>query len=135
MAAGPTWLYSLVHLAGASLIAAIYVAGLVVALRRWHLGMAPRLAAIGFGLLLLSDVLQQGFTFVLPLLTANAPSSTDNLLLRIMVVSSLAVLLSATGYVLLVLALRMALRDYERARNASPVTPTAVWTSPGDGFR
>lgn len=120
----PTWLYSIVHLAGASLIAAIYVAGLVVSLRRWHLGMASRLGGIGFGLLLFGDVIQLVSNFLLPLIGASSGANqTDGLFFRMTVVASFNVLVSGAGLLLLVFALRTALRDYERARNATPVDP------------
>ncbi len=126
MSAGQSWFYSISHLAGASLIAAIYVGGLVVALRRWHLGMAPRLAAVGFGLLLLGLIGQQVFSFLSPLLSvASNSGGFDDVYLRIMLVNSIVVLLSGAGYVLIVLALRTALRDCERARSGTP--ETRVW--------
>ena len=123
MLSGPNWLYSAVHLAGASLIGAVYVAGLVVTLRRWHVGMAPRLGGIGFGLVLLGMVGQQVFAVFLSLFGAvggSGATEAEAMFLRLAVVSAVTVLLSAAGHLLIVLALRTALRDFERSRNAVP---------------
>lgn len=127
MSAGQNWLFWVVNLAGASLIAAIYIAGLVVALRRWHLGTAPRLGAIGFGLLLLNGAGRHVFSIPGPFFPGDPTNDPDTVFFRMAVISSLYTLLSGTGYLLIVLALRTALRDYERARNAPLPGPGDVW--------
>ena len=119
MSAQPVWLTTFLWIASSSLVAAVYVAGLVVTLRRWHLGMAPRLGAIGFGLLLAGSVLQLLFHAVLQRFLN--PSDSSTFVVRLAVASSIFTLLSVTGLGLIVVALRTALRDYERAQNATPV--------------
>lgn len=119
MTAGQTWLYYAVQFAGVSLIAAVYVAGLVVTLRRWHLGMPPRLGALGFGILLLSFVAQHLVNLVLGFAGVNGADAAT-VMFRITVTNSGSVLAMTAGHVLIVLALRAALRDAERSSNALP---------------
>lgn len=119
MSATPDWLYAFVYLAQASLVGAVYVAGLVVTLRRWHLGRAPRLAAVGFGLLLVETVLWQVFSAVRPLLLGDDAAS--GVAAQFAVFQSAMTLVSFAAFTLIVVAIRTALRDYERARNATPV--------------
>lgn len=115
MAAQPDWLYTFVSLAGASLVAAAYIFGLVVTLRRWHLGMAARLGAIGFGLLLIDTVGMHLFSrfqsFLFP------TGDTTDILQWLAVAQSVTALLSATGLVLIAFALRTALNDVARLQS------------------
>lgn len=115
MAAQPHWLYTFVYLAGTALVAAAYIFGLVVTLRRWHVGMAARLGAIGFGLLLIAIVGMQLFSLLQPFVFPADNSS--NILQWLAVTQSMAVLLNTTGIVLIVLALRTALNDAARLRS------------------
>lgn len=132
MSAWPTSLYSVVYLAGGTLIAAVQIAGLVVCLRRWHVGMGARLGAIGFGLLLCSTASQQVFNFVGRLLIGPSAGGSMESFLRVqMVVMSACVLMTAAGYLTLLLALRSALVDSERAQNASPLDRDN-WSAFGD---
>ena len=124
MSASSDWLYPFVYLVGASLVAAVYVAGIVVTLRRWHLGVAPRLAAAGFGILLFEAVAGQVFNVVRPLLFGNDVSNT---MAQFAVFQSAMTLLSVSAFTLIVLSIRTALRDLERARHVAPTSQ--VWLS------
>ena len=114
MSARPDWLYAVIFFAGASLMAAIEIAGLIICLRRWHLGTAPRLGAIGFGLTLAQTALSQAYQFVQPWFVG-----TDGTLMMegIAVFSSAMTLLAGAGTLLVVMALRQALSDFARSRS------------------
>jgi hypothetical protein len=114
MSAQPDWMYFAVFLVGASLMAAVYLGGLVISLRRWHLGTAPRLAAAGFGLLLFETVAVQLFQFIRPLLFGSDASQT---LMQMAAFQSAAVLIAAAGTTLVVLGLRRALSDFAISRS------------------
>lgn len=107
-----SWLYELVSLAGASLIAAMYLTGLVISLLRWNDGVAPRLAAIGFGLMLIASATGHVlFRFFMDD-SMNAP-----VFARLAVFSSITTLMSATAWGLLLVALRKAFLDAARWRS------------------
>ena len=114
MSTQPEWLYYATFLIGATLLAGIYLAGLVVCLRRWHLGTAARLAGVGFGLLLIETVAVQLFQVAVPLLFGNDGSQT---IARMAVFHSAMVLLAAAGMILVLLGFRRALADYALSRS------------------
>ena len=116
-----SWMWSLLTFTTTPLIAAVYVAGLVVTLRRWHLGTAPRLGAIGFGVLLVGYVGQMAMNVVVPLFVGSSgTTATESVMLGMVLTSAVGVILSVAGHLLIILALRGALIDFERSRNALP---------------
>lgn len=121
MTSGSNLLLWLVHVSGALLSLAVYVGGFVITLRRWHLGIAPRLGAIGFGILAFNVIVG---TIAVPVV--NVFAAPSEAMLPMMVVNSVAALLAASGHLLLVLALHNALRD-DFARSAAP--GSSVWRS------
>lgn len=114
MPADPSWLYGLVSLASISLIASMYLAGLVICLFRWSDGIAPRLAAIGFGFMLLSTVTGQILFRVFLDGWGN-----ESILYWMMVLNSATTLLTVTGWALVLFALRRAFLDAARWRSDS----------------
>src|SRR5688572_6023796 len=97
----PSDLYSLISLVDSSLLFAVYVTGLVMSLLRWNEGMAPRLAAIGFGLHIAAAAT---FQFMFRVVTALADG--DSVFYMLAATTSFATLLSIVGWGLLIVALR-----------------------------
>ena len=124
------WLLAAAQVAGVSLIAAVQVAGLVVTLRRWHLGPAARLAAVGFGLLLLGTVGNQILFNVVPALFSASDGGTLPFL-RIAAVLSFGFLLNAAAMTLIVLGLRSALTTAARAGHEPSDRPPTDDPGPG----
>ncbi|MGC1273110.1 MAG: hypothetical protein WBC44_05345 [Planctomycetaceae bacterium] len=112
MSADLSWLYGLVNLVSASLIIAMYLAGLVISLFRWNDGVTPRLATIGFGLMLLSNVANQilyRFFF--------DGWGNESMFYWLMVLNAATTLLNLTAWALLLVALRRAFLDAARWRS------------------
>lgn len=110
MSAEPTWLYMFAEMVDVLLMTIAYTFGLVVALRRWHLGNGARLAAAGF---VLQAVTLIGSQLAFRLLSfADLPS----ILWQYTVLLSLVTLLNVTGIALIVLGLRSALQEVSRLR-------------------
>lgn len=101
------WLFTAANLASVTLTLVAYAAGLVVSLRRWHVGMPARLGAIGFGLLLLTNILSQVGWMLVPRFVE---SSGDPPMLAYAVMTSVSTLLHVAALTLIVLAFRAALR-------------------------
>jgi len=112
MTAGTPWLYMLVQVAGTSLVAATYFAGLIIALRRWHLGTGARLASAGFALLVFTLVIGLVFYQVQGIVFDS--SNSDTMFLRLAAFGALTSLLSTIGSVFVVLGLRSALTKIAR---------------------
>jgi hypothetical protein len=110
------------------LAAVIYVAGLVVTLRRWHYGMGARLGAVGFGLLTLNIAAVQTASLVLWLLGAYSAGGLP----WPMLLSSVSAILIAAGHVALVLALRSALGPHGQPWDSPAVEPEDRWSAFGD---
>lgn len=114
MSINDSWLIGLVPLVAASLFAAVYIAGLVMTLLRWHEGMASRMAAIGFGLMLVSAIAGQAARLLIPSISA------ESFFVWMMVITSAQTLGMLTAWILILLALRSALNDAAASRAGLP---------------
>lgn len=118
MSGSPGWLYVVTYLAGALLTALVYAAGFLITIRRWHDSAAARLAATGFGLLLLNAVFSQSLAMLFWLLPMSA-SGGDRF--QMIALNSFSALVVAGGHVLLVLAVHRFLTE-RAATNDEPPT-------------
>lgn len=104
--------------AGIGLIFIADIVGLVVVLRRWHLGTGARLAAAAFAMTLVAYAVGWLYPMLVPFVADG--TDNDSLYLQIAVFSAVSTLLHLAAWVLLILGVRTMLNDVARLRSMPP---------------
>jgi hypothetical protein len=113
-----SWLYWVAHSAAQIVLFGIYIAGLVVCLRRWHVGCGTRWAAAGFLALIFNSLSNVGLSllfYVFPLNSGSALLSIGDL---VQLYSIMSQLIAIAGSFCLVMGVRSLAISVARRDNA-----------------
>ncbi len=101
-----TWLFVFAHSAAQLVLFAIYIAGVVICLRRWHVGHGTGWAALGFLALIFNSLSNVGLSllfYVFPLNSGSASLSIEDL---VQLYSTMSQLIAIAGSLCLVMGVR-----------------------------
>ena len=106
MATNSTWLFEIAHSAGLVVLFGVYLAGVVICLRRWHAGQGIRWVAAGFASFIVNSLLSFGLRLLLIVFPLNSGSVSFSVEGFFLLYSIMSQLISIAGGLCLVLGIR-----------------------------